>query len=157
MLNEFKKFIVRGNVIDLAVGVIIGGAFSNIVNSVVNDLFMPILSLLTDQISFENFFIALDGKSYASASAALANNVSIINFGSFIASMINFLLMAIVVFLIVKAINTIKDRIPTSAAEEVEEAPSNLKECPFCKSSINILATRCPNCTSILENDHLKA
>ncbi|NLW22656.1 MAG: large conductance mechanosensitive channel protein MscL [Tissierellia bacterium] len=142
MLKEFKKFALRGNMIDMAVGIIIGGAFNGIVNSLVNDIIMPVLSIFTNKIDFNNLFIALDGKKYESLQAAQEALVATINYGAFISGVLNFLIMAFVVFLIVKWINRL--RRPEPAAE-----PST-KECPYCFSLININATKYPHCTSNL-------
>lgn len=140
MLKEFKKFALRGNMIDLAVGIIIGGAFTGLVNSLVNDIIMPVLNVFTKNINFANLFIALDGVKYEDLEAAKAANAATINYGAFISGIINFLIMAFVVFLIVKWINKLKK--PEQVA-----APST-KKCAYCLSDINIEATRCPHCTS---------
>ena len=134
-LAEFKEFISRGNVMDMAVGVIIGGAFTAIVNSLVNDMLMPLLSLLTGGFDFSGLCIALGE----------GENAATINYGSFISAIINFLLIALVIFLIIKAINKV-------SRKKKEEAPvPTTKECPYCKEQIAIEATRCPHCTSKLE------
>lgn len=140
MLSEFKKFALRGNMIDLAVGIIIGTAFSGIVNSLVNDMIMPVLSLLSNRINFEDKFIALDGGKYATLAEAQAQGVATINYGLFISGVINFIIMSFVVFLMVRWINKLKKPEPAAA-------PST-KECPYCKTQINITASKCPNCTS---------
>lgn len=134
LIKEFKEFISRGNVMDMAVGVIIGGAFTAIVNSLVNDMLMPLLSLLTGGFDFSGLCIALgEGK-----------NAATINYGSFISAIINFLLIALVIFLIIKAINKV-------SRKKKEEAPvPTTKECPYCKEQIAMEATRCPHCTSKL-------
>jgi large conductance mechanosensitive channel len=144
-LNEFKEFAVKGNMIDLAVGIIVGGAFTTIVNSLVNDIINPILGLVIGKIDFSNLFITLDGGHYESLSAAESAGAAVFKYGSFISNVINFLIMAFVVFLLVKAIN--KLRIPK------EEAPvePTTKICPYCQSEISIKATRCPHCTSELK------
>ena len=103
MWKEFKKFALKGNMIDLAVGVIIGGAFNSLVNSLVNDIFMPVLSLVVGRLDFTNWFIALDGQKYATLAAAQEAGVATVNIGTFVSGVINFLLMAFVVFLIVRA------------------------------------------------------
>ncbi len=148
-LKEFKEFISKGNVIDLAVGVIIGGAFSGIVTSLVTNIVTPLISILTGRIAFADLFIALDGKEYATLEAATEAGASTVNYGLFIEGVINFLITAFVIFLMVRFINKLRNK---NKAEEpvVEEAPTT-KECPFCKSEINIEATRCPNCTSELD------
>lgn len=143
MLKEFKKFALKGNMIDLAIGIIIGGAFSGIVNSLVNDMVMPVLSILTDRIDFTNLFIALDGKKYATLEAAKAAKTATINYGLFITGVINFLIMAFVVFLLVQWINKLKK-------SDVPAAPTT-KKCPHCISDIHIEATKCPYCTGDVE------
>ena len=145
---EFKKFIMRGNVIDLAVGVIVGGAFQAIVKSLVDDVVMPVISLATKGVDFANWFIALDGGEYATLEAAQEAGASVLSYGNFISAILNFLIMAFVVFLLVKGINTIADK--TKKKEEEAPAEPTTKECPFCKSEISIEATRCPHCTSQL-------
>ena len=149
LAGEFKEFIMRGNVIDLAVGVIIGGAFGAIVSSLVDDIIMPVISLLTKGIDFSNLFIQLGGgEKFATLEAAKEAGVATIAYGNFIAAVINFLIMALVIFLLVKGINKAHD-IGKKEEPAVEEAPTT-KVCPFCKSEIAIDATRCPNCTSEL-------
>lgn len=142
--SEFKKFIAQGNVIDLAVGVIIGGAFSGIVKSLVENIITPAISVLTKNIAFSDLFYALDGKEYATLAAAQEAGVATINYGIFIQGVIDFIITAFVIFLMVKVINKIRE------AGKKEEAPADptTKECPFCKSEISIDATRCPHCTS---------
>ncbi len=146
IINEFKVFIMRGNVLDLAVGVIIGGAFQKIISSLVNDIIMPIISLCTGGIDFTNWFISLDGKHYSSLQEATAANASTLNYGVFITEVIDFLIMAFVIFVMVKTMNTLTSRVK----KPVEEKPPT-KICPFCKSKIASEATRCPHCTSILD------
>lgn len=147
-ISEFKKFIMRGNVIDLAVGVIIGGAFQTIVNSLVSDIIMPIISLFTGGIDFSNWFIALDGEKYATLAEAQAAGASVLAFGNFISAVLNFLIMAFVIFCLIKVINSIADK--TKKKEEVVEEKPTTKICPYCKSEISIEATKCPHCTSDL-------
>ena len=146
--GEFKKFIMRGNVIDLAVGVIVGGAFQAIVKSLVDDVVMPVISLATKGINFADLFIALDGGEYATLAAAQEAGVATLNYGNFISAILNFIIMAFVVFLLVKGINTVAEK----SKKKEEEAPAEptTKECPYCKSEIAIAATKCPNCTSDL-------
>ncbi len=146
--GEFKKFIMRGNVIDLAVGVIVGGAFQAIVKSLVDDVVMPVISLATKGINFADLFIALDGGEYATLAAAQEAGAATLNYGNFISAVLNFLIMAFVVFLLVKGINTIADK--SKKKEEPAPAAPTTKECPYCKSEIAIGATKCPNCTSDL-------
>lgn len=146
MLAEFKKFALRGNMIDLAVGVIIGGAFNTIVTSLVNDIIMPILSLLTgsDKLDFKKYFFALDGNKYKDLASAQAAEVATINYGAFITGVINFIIMAFVVFILVRAINKLRDK-------NVPVVEPTTKKCPHCMSEINKNATRCAFCTSEVE------
>ncbi len=146
LAGEFREFIMRGNVMDMAVGVIIGGAFQKIISSLVDDIIMPLISLLTGGIDFNNKFVVLDGGSYASLEAAKEAGAATLNYGTFITVVINFILMALVIFLLVKTMNNINNKF----AKEEAEAPATTKICPRCKSEINIEATRCPHCTSEL-------
>lgn len=148
-IEGFKKFIMRGNVIDLAVGVIIGGAFQSIVNSLVNDLVSPVLSLMTKGINFADKFIILttDDVSFATAEAAKQAGYATLNYGAFITAVINFFIMAVVIFLMVKAINKVSEL----GKKKPEVAAPTTKTCPYCKSEISIEATRCPHCTSEIE------
>ncbi len=146
--GEFKDFIAKGNVIDLAVGVIIGGAFSGIVTSLVENILTPAISLLTGKVAFADLFIALDGNTYKTLEEAAAAGASTINYGLFIQGVIDFIITAFVIFLLVKIINKI--RTAGKKEEAAEEAPTT-KVCPFCKSEIDIEATRCAHCTSEVE------
>lgn len=143
MLQEFKTFIMRGNVLDLAVGVIIGAAFGKIVNSAVNDLIMPVVGLVMGKVDFSNLFISLSGGSYPTVAAAKAAGVSTLNYGLFLNTTIDFVIMALVIFMIIKAANTARK------VEEAAPAPP-ARECPFCKLAVHDDATRCPHCTSEL-------
>ena len=145
-LDEFKAFALKGNMIDLAVGMIIGSAFTSIVNSLVNDIFMPLLSLITGKVDFTNMFIALDGNTYATLAEAKELSVATINYGSFITQTINFLLMALVVFITVKQVNKLRSM---GKKPEAPAAPTQ-KECPYCRTMIPINAVRCPH-SSLLE------
>lgn len=149
IFKEFKEFISKGNVIDLAVGVIIGGAFSGIVTNLVTNIITPAISLLTGKISFTDLFIALDGGEYATLAAAQEAGAATLNYGLFIQAVIDFIITAFVIFLLVKGINKIRSL--GKKEEEVVEAAPTTKVCPFCKTEINIEATRCPNCTSEVE------
>jgi len=154
-IKEFKEFASKGNVIDLAVGVIIGGAFQAIVNSVINDLVMPWVGLLTGGINFADQFLILkmpEGvtkEQVTSIDIAKSLGVSTFNYGSFITAVINFLIMAFVIFLFVRGINRLK---ALNAKPEAPKAPTT-KKCPFCKSEIALDATRCPHCTSELPEE----
>ena len=150
LLKEFKKFALKGNMIDLAVGIIIGGAFTSIVNSLVNDIIMPILSIFTKNINFTNLFISLDGKKYETLEAAKAAEAATLNYGAFLTGVLNFLIMAFVVFLLVRWINKFKK--PDAPA-----APAT-KQCPYCITDINRNATKCPHCTADIDTaDHDEA
>jgi large conductance mechanosensitive channel len=144
MLKEFREFAARGNVIDLAVAVIIGAAFGKIVTSVVNDLLMPPIGMALGRVDFADLFVALDGGSYQSVEAAKAAGAPTINYGLFINSVIEFLIIAFVVFLLVRQINRLKTPAPTPASEEA-------RDCPFCLSRIPRKATRCSQCTSAVQ------
>ena len=148
-LKEFKDFAMRGNVIDLAVGVIIGGAFQKIVTSVVNDLVMPLIGLITKGSDFATKFVALDGGDYATIEEATAAGAAILTYGNFIAVTIDFLIMAFVIFLLVKGLNKLTSI--GKKPEPVVEAAPTTKICPFCKSEIAIDATKCAHCTSDVE------
>ena len=152
MIKEFKKFIMRGNMIDLAVGMIIGAAFNAIVTSLVNDIFMPLLAAILGKPDFSDLFIGLSGEGTANTLAeAQELGLTTLNYGSFITAIINFLLMAIVVFFIVKGMNKLAEGgKKLSKKEEKKEEPTT-KTCPFCQSEISIKATRCPHCTSELK------
>ena len=143
-VEEFKAFAMRGNVVDMAVGVIIGGAFGKITTSLVNDIFMPLLGLLTGGINFGGLFYALDGNTYASVEAAAEAGVGTINYGAFMQCIIDFVLVALCMFLVIKVMNKLKKPEPAPAPAK---AP---RLCPFCKTEIADDATRCPHCTSQL-------
>ena len=145
MLKEFKEFAIKGNMIDMAVGIIIGGAFNSLVSTLVNDVIMPLLSVLTGKIDFSNIFFAMDGKHYDTLSA-VPEGVATVNIGVFISGVINFIIMAFVVFMIVKMINKIRE----PKGKPAPAAPIT-KKCPYCRSEIAIEATRCPHCTSVLD------
>jgi large conductance mechanosensitive channel len=142
IISEFKEFAVKGNVIDLAVGFILGAAFGKIVTSLVNDIIMPPIGMLLGGVNFTDLFISLDGKSYASLEIAQAAGAPVIAYGSFINVIIEFLIIALALFFMIKAINRLKRQEPP--------APPNTKDCPYCKESIPKEAVRCPRCTSDL-------
>ena len=145
--SEFKEFITKGNVMDMAVGVIIGAAFQNIINSLVNDIIMPIISKITGGINFTNWFISLDGGHYKTLAQAQKAGAATLNYGTFLTYVINFILMAFVIFLMVKFMN----RVRTTIEKEKEAPAPDTKECPYCMSKIPVKAKRCPYCTSELE------
>ena len=145
MFGEFKKFALRGNVLDLAVGVIIGAAFGKIVNSLVNDVIMPPIGLLTGNVDFTNKFVILRGAQYFDTlKAAKDAGVPTLNYGIFINTIIEFLIVAFAVFLLIRQVNRFQEA-PAPAG------PPTTKECSFCYSTIPIKADRCPNCTSELK------
>ncbi len=142
MLKEFKEFALKGNVIDLAVGIIIGAAFNNIVQSLVKDIIMPPIGLVIGRVDFTSLFISLNGRSYPSLAQAQQAGAPTINYGNFINTVVNFLILAFVLFIIIRQINRLKRQPPPPE--------TNTKECPYCISTIPIRATRCPECTSEL-------
>jgi len=143
MIKEFKDFIMRGSVLDLAIGVIIGGAFGKIIASLVSDLLLPPIGMLLGKVDFSNLFINMSGGSYASLADAQKAGAATLNYGLFVNNVINFLIIALVIFIIIKQVNRF-----TKPA--LAPATPTTKECPFCYSNIPIKATRCPNCTSQL-------
>ena len=145
MLKEFKEFAMRGNVLDMAVGIIIGAAFGKIVSSFVNDVIMPPIGLLLGNVDFSNLFINLSGQPYASLAAAKAAGAPVVAIGVFLNSIFDFLIVAFVIFLLIRQVNR------TKRQTEVPAAPPITRECPFCWSSIPMKATRCPHCTSELK------
>ena len=152
MWKDFKEFAFKGNVINLAVGVIIGGAFGKIVASVVSDLIMPVVGLLTGGANFSNMFVVLkpvEGVDVSTLEQAIEANIPTLNYGQFITQVIDFLIIAIVIFLMIKAISTAQKTVKKEEVA-VEEAPTT-RVCDFCKTVIDIEATRCPACTSVLE------
>lgn len=148
VLSEFKEFAMRGNVIDLAVGVIIGTAFSKIVDSLVNDIIMPPIGQLLGNVDFTDLYILLSGPRMETLEEAQAAGAVTINYGVFINAIINFLIVSVAVFFLVKGINSLQKSVK-KAEETAEEVTT--KECPFCKTQIPLKASRCPHCTSQLE------
>ncbi len=145
MYKEFKEFAIKGNVVDLAIGVIIGGAFGKIVSSLVNDIIMPIIGGLIGKVDFTNFFISLDGNKYATLQQAKDAGAATLNYGVFLNTIIEFLIISFSLFLVVRQINKLK--------RLEESVPVTTKKCEYCFSEIPIEATRCPYCTSKLEKD----
>ena len=142
MLKDFKAFIMRGNVLDLAVAVIIGGAFGAIVTSLVNDVVMPPIGLALGKVDFKDLFISLNGQSYPTLAAAKTAAAPVIAYGQFLNTVINFLIVAFVICMVVRAASKFQRPAPVAAP--------TTKDCRFCATSIPIAATRCPNCTSQL-------
>ena len=145
MLKDFKEFAMRGNVVDMAVGIIIGAAFGTIIGTLVSDVLMPPIGLLLGDVDFSNLFIVLkDGKTagpYATVAAAKGAGAVTLNYGLFVNAVVNFLIVAFAIFFVVRGMNTLKKK---------EEAPPATKECPHCLSTIPIKATRCGHCTTEL-------
>lgn len=140
IFDEFKKFVARGNVIDLAVGVIIGTAFGKIVSSLVGDIIMPPIGYLLGKISFADLFISLSGDKYDSLKTAQDAGAATINYGAFINTVIDFLIVAVVIFLMIKAINKL--------SKPAKPEAKSTRKCPFCKEEVKEKATKCPHCTA---------
>ena len=140
MLSEFRTFIVRGNMVDLAIGIVIGAAFTTVVSSFVNDLLMPPIGLLLGRVDFSNLFVTLGGGSFPTVAAAKAAGVPTLNYGIFINNVINFLIVGFAVFLVVKQVNRLRGPAPVAAP--------TTRDCPACTMAIPLRARRCPYCTS---------
>lgn len=143
LISEFNEFAIKGNVIDMAVGIVIGVAFGAVVNSLVKDIIMPPIGMLQGGVDFADLFIALNGESYPSLAAATAAGAPTINYGVFINTVVNFLIVSLALFLILKPINRLK---------KPEQKEPDTKDCPYCKESIPKGAVRCPHCTSDLKS-----
>jgi len=146
MFKEFKEFAMRGSVLDMAIGIIIGAAFGKIVTSLVSDVIMPPIGLLLGKLDFSNLYINLSGQPYASLGAAKAAGASTINYGMFVNTVIDFIIVAFVIFLLIRQVNKLKRQ------PEVAAAVPTTKECPYCLSVIPVKAVRCPHCTSELKS-----
>lgn len=136
MLREFKEFVMRGNMIDLAIGIILGAAFGKVVTSLVTDILMPPVGLALGRVDFANLFISLNGQRYPTLQVAKTAGAPTINYGIFFNTILDFIVVAFVIFLVVRQINRMRRESPTT------------RECPYCASLIPIKATRCPSCTS---------
>jgi large conductance mechanosensitive channel len=145
MLKEFKEFAMKGNMVDMAIGIIIGAAFGKIVSSLVSDVLMPPLGKMMGNVDFSNLFLDLSGGNFPTLAAAKAAGAATVNYGLFLNTVIDFAIIAVVLFLIVKAMNRLKRKEAAAAPP-----PSSTKECSFCFSSIPLKASRCPHCTSAL-------
>jgi large conductance mechanosensitive channel len=144
MLKEFKAFAMRGNVLDMAVGIIIGAAFGKIVGSFVDDILMPPLGLILGRVDFSSLFISLSGQRFDSLAAAKAAGAATLNYGLFLGYVINFLIVAFAVFLLIRQVNRLQ------RPAEVPAAAPTTRDCPYCVSTVSLKATRCPHCTSAL-------
>jgi large conductance mechanosensitive channel len=142
MINEFKQFIMRGNVVDLAVGVVIGAAFGKIVTSFVEDILMPPIGMALGNVDFSSLFISLSGKDFPSVAAAKAAGAATLNYGIFLNNILNFVIIAFAIFILIKQINRMQQPAPAS--------PST-KDCPFCLSAVPLGASKCAHCTSELK------
>ena len=147
MLKEFRDFAMRGNVVDLAVGLIIGAAFGKIVTSLVNDILMPPLGLLLGSVDFSNLFVNLSSHHYATLAEAKQAGAATLNYGAFINTIIDFIIVAFAIFILIKQINQLQ----RFHKKEAAPAAPVTKTCPYCISTIPLAATRCPSCTSQLE------
>ncbi len=144
MFKEFKEFAMRGNVLDMAVGIVIGAAFGKIVTSFVGDILMPPLGLLLGKVDFSNLFISLSGQAYPSLAAAKAAGAATINYGIFLNTVLDFVIVAFAIFLLIRQVNRLTKK-PEAPA------PPSTKDCPYCVSAVSLKATRCPHCTSELK------
>ncbi len=144
MLKEFKEFAMRGNVLDMAVGIIIGAAFGKIITSFVGDILMPPLGLLLGKVDFTNLFVSLSGQSYPSLAAAKAAGAATINYGVFLNTVLDFVIVAFAIFLLIRQVNRF-------ARKPEAPPPPATKDCPYCVSAVPLRATRCPHCTSELK------
>ena len=142
-IGEFKEFALKGNVLDMAVGIIIGAAFGGIVSSLVKDVIMPPIGMLMGGINFADLFIALDGKAYATLAEAQAAAAPTINYGLFINAIINFVIVALAIFVLIRQVN--------AARKKPVPPEPNTKECPYCRESVAKAAVKCPHCTSDLK------
>ena len=144
MLKEFREFAMRGNVVDMAVGIVIGGAFGKIVSSLVNDMIMPPIGLLLGKIDFSQLYVNLSGEAYESLAAAKEAGAPTLNYGVFVNAVLDFIIVAFAIFLVIRWINRLEQK------EEEPPAEPTTRECPKCLSEISIKATRCAHCTSEL-------
>lgn len=144
MIKEIKEFLLKSSAVDLAVGIIFGAAFGKIVTSIVNDIIMPPIGLLLGKVNFKDLFINLSDKAYPSLDAAAKDGAATINYGAFLNTIIEFVIIGLVLFFLIRAINGLRSLKPSTAAEVTT------KTCPFCQSEIPLKATRCPHCTSEL-------
>jgi large conductance mechanosensitive channel len=142
MFKEFKEFAMRGNVLDMAVGIVIGAAFGRIVTSLVNDVIMPPIGLLLGKVDFSSLFINLSGTPYASLADARKAGAAVIGYGAFLNTILDFVVVAFVIFLLIKQVNRLK--------KPAEAAPASTRECPYCLSMIPLKASRCAHCTAQL-------
>ena len=143
MFKEFKEFVMRGNVLDLAIGIVIGAAFGKIVTSFVEDVLMPPIGLLLGKVDFGNLFLNLSGTRYDTLQAAKEAGAATLNYGAFLQTLVDFLIVGFAIFMVVRAVNRM--------SRKKEEAPATTKDCAYCRSSIPVAAVKCPHCTSDLK------
>lgn len=156
-INDFKQFATKGNVLDMAVGVMIANAFTKIVNSLVNDIITPALSIFTGKMDYTNLFFTLDGNTYATLEEAKAAGASVISYGAFITNIVDFLMIALCLFIFLKVVFRIKNVAKKEEVkEEIKETIATTKKCKFCLNEIPLEATRCGHCTSVLEKETKK-
>ena len=146
-LAEFKQFIMRGNMVDLAVGFVIGAAFGRVVTSLVNDVLMPPLGLVLGKLDFSSLYVNLSSKPYTTLAEAKAAGAATINYGIFVSTLIDLIIVAFALFLVIKTVNVLQRQ-----KDKAAPPPPSTKDCPYCVSAIPVKATRCPNCTSQLGN-----
>lgn len=142
MLKDFKAFVMRGNVLDMAVGIVIGAAFGKIISSFVEDILMPPIGLLLGRVDFSNLFVSLTGQAYTTVAAAKAAGAPTLNYGLFLNTMLNFLILAFAIFLLIRQMSRWQS--------PAEVPPRTTRDCPFCCTAVSLKATRCPHCTSDL-------
>ncbi|SHE33466.1 large conductance mechanosensitive channel protein MscL [Alkalibacter saccharofermentans] len=145
MIKEFKEFALKGNMVDLAIGIIIGGAFGKIVTSLVNDMIMPLIGVLLGDTDFTNLFVVLGEGQYLTLEEAQTAGALTLNYGLFLNNIVDFLIIAFAIFMVIKQLNKMKRK------EEMAPAPETTKKCSFCFEEVHIDATRCPHCTSVIE------
>ena len=146
-MNDYKSFAMKGNIVDMAIGVVIGSAFTNIVNTLVSSTIMPVISVLTNKVDLSTLFIALDGKHYESIAQAKDSGAIVLEYGLLLNVLLNFFIISFTLFIIMRKIKNVKKK---DDKQEVEIKKVTTKECPYCKSIINIDASRCAHCTSVL-------
>lgn len=147
-IEDYKKFAIKGNVVDLAIGVVIGAAFTNIINTIVSSFVTPLLSMITNKVDIGSLFISLSGGQYKTLEEAKAAGAITINYGALFNAVLNFFIVSVILFIVFKYISKLRE---SSEKGSAEEAKQTTKECPYCKSTININATKCAFCTSEVE------
>ncbi len=154
-IDDYKKFAIKGNIVDLAIGVVIGAAFTNIINTLVSSFITPLLSIITNKVDIGSLFISLSGGNYSSLEEAKTAGAIVINYGALFNAILNFFIVSVILFIVFKYVSKLKAKNEKGAAEELKQTT---KSCQYCKSTIDINATRCAHCTSELEikNENVK-